>query len=92
MNKNGSFPGTYGPNYKIVRHSGKKYSDMNSYIELIRGLGFFNEIKEGEPNYDTYKDFVGQFKKSYFKCDDIVYDNITTRVYEMYFEQVKKKE
>jgi hypothetical protein len=92
MNKNGSFPGTYGPNYKIVRHSGKKYSDMNSYIELIRGLGFFNEIKEGEPNYDTYKDFVGQFKKSYFKCDDIVYDNITTRVCEMYFEQVKKKE
>lgn len=93
INEDGSFPGTNDKNFEVKRHNGKKYSNMNAYIELIRGKDFFNvSIHDGDPNYDTYKEFNSQFKTSYFKCDDIVYNKENARVYEMYFDQVKKKE
>lgn len=93
MNEDGSFPGTDSKNYMIKNHNGKKYSEMNSYIELIRGKNFFEgNIQKGDLNYGTYKDFTSQFKTSYFKCTDIVYNYENARVYEMYFDQVKKKE
>ena len=93
INENGTFPGTNDKNFEVKRHKGKKYSNMNAYIELIREKNFFKgSLHEGDPDYDTYKEFNSQFKTSYFKCDDIVYNKENARVYEMYFDQVKKKE
>lgn len=93
INEDGSFPGTNDKNFEVKRHNGKKYSNMNAYIELIRGKDFFKgSLHDGDSNYDTYKEFNSQFKTSYFKCDDIVYNKENARVYEMYFDQVKKKE
>ena len=91
MNENGTFPGNNDKKFDV--HNGKTYSNMNTYIDSIRGKNFFKgSLHDDDPNYATYKDFNSQFKTSYFKCDDIVYNKENARVYEMYFDQVKKKE
>lgn len=87
MNKNGSFPGNTRGVHSKTRPG---YSEMNAYIDDIRGKHFFDgQIQEDDP---SYKDFVSQFKKAYFKCTDIVYNEKNARVSEMYFDEVKKKE
>ena len=86
MNKNGTFPGSTRSVHSKTR---QEYSEMNAYIEDIRSKHFFDgQIQEDDA---TYKEFVSQFKKAYFKCTDIVYNKENARVYEMYFDEVKKK-
>lgn len=91
MNENGTFPGNNDKKFDV--HNGKTYSNMNTYIDSIRGKNFFKgSLHDDDPNYAIYKDFNSQFKTSYFKCDDIVYNEENARVWKMYFDQVKKKE
>lgn len=100
--ENGHFPlmddmsgnADYEEYAKKVSHSingQKKYFyNMNKYIEFARDVK--HAFIEGtiENDNDLFKEFNSGFRKLYFKCIDIVYDNANTMVCEMYFEQVEK--
>lgn len=75
---------------KSVTHNDYKYYNMNKYIEYVTTTGKdkMNVLSESS---DYFKDFNVNFRKQYFKCTDIQYDETHAMVDEMYFDQVKEQ-
>ena len=71
-------PGGYGKSNQLVSVSGKKYYNLSKYLSKV-----FDELDDGDEERN-------KFKQMYFECVKVELDSNTSRVWRMFFKNIKQ--